>query len=720
MVSNLTSKDDDGNLQVARIGFINEQRAGNEASVIDHDGSLTGTPGALLTPGLANGVNAINSAPGAYYLESQEAWVTEATVGVTQLIMDVGDLTNDLTIVRSDGLRVQDIDPVRDWWFEFGAAAGTERDVAYLLDFEDMPSTLTIDLQNVGVGDSVVYEIPSIAGSYSVTEGGTRAFSFDELLNSDSSTYYRHNESGSVFVRLVAEDLSEDLPIDDYLGDFRAGTSLTLNITGDDSSSSQPGQRELTPALLDAIEAQPARDVSALPEVVDAALPATDSGFELERYESTSNTTVVTDDMARWSDAATWGGADAPGANTIVVIGPDQTVILDQSTTVKGIIVNGGELIVEDDANMTIGLSTDYLLVINGGLLQAGTEDDLLDTDFTLTLEGDDPDMDLEVTQILQGNVANTVMAVGGTVMADPDPIDEDQPVIVDEEPDPVDEEQPVIVDEEPDPVDEEEPVIVDGEPDPVDEEQPVIVGGDDPYEEEPQEPEEPIVIDDGETGNEQPDNDYAFRMYIIDTDTDEVVVEIDDASNVPLDLLEGRNLSVSVEFEDDVDVGSVALTLNGGSTQIENVTPYALFGNRGDDFYGGTGDRGRDAQHRRDDLRRARWVRRGSCVAEHGHRRRRSDSGRGRRGKPVSGLSRRYRHERDFGRHNRRRVRLAVRSRRPVGDRLHQCGRPDGYRKHVSVPRRRYRCDRKFRSLRLVRRPERKLSRWRPDAGAG
>ena len=83
--------------------------------------------------------------------------------------------------------------------------------------------------------------------------------------------------------------------------------------------------------------------------------------------------------------------------------------------TVKGIIVNGGELIVEDDANLDIDLSTDYLLIINGGLFQAGTETKLLDTDFTLTLEGDDPEFDLNVTSVLTGRTNRLLAHTAGS-----------------------------------------------------------------------------------------------------------------------------------------------------------------------------------------------------------------------------------------------------------------------------------------------------------------
>ncbi|MEM1276376.1 MAG: SdrD B-like domain-containing protein, partial [Pseudomonadota bacterium] len=79
---------------------------------------------------------------------------------------------------------------------------------------------------------------------------------------------------------------------------------------------------------------------------------------------------------------------------------------------------DGGNLIIEDapggPAN-AIMLISDYVLVINGGLFQAGTETDPLDRDFTLELTGDDPDFDLEVARIVNGEVANTIFAANGT-----------------------------------------------------------------------------------------------------------------------------------------------------------------------------------------------------------------------------------------------------------------------------------------------------------------
>ncbi|MEO1601608.1 MAG: G8 domain-containing protein [Pseudomonadota bacterium] len=129
-------------------------------------------------------------------------------------------------------------------------------------------------------------------------------------------------------------------------------------------------------------------------------------------FAETDTPQEVASGMARWSDPSAWNGA-VPGSDDIVVVGHGQTVVLDASTTVKGIIIAGGNLLVEDAAADApeIKLITDYVLVIEGGLFQAGTERNPLDREFTLELTGDDPDMDLDVGRILDGGVANTVFA---------------------------------------------------------------------------------------------------------------------------------------------------------------------------------------------------------------------------------------------------------------------------------------------------------------------
>ena len=387
--------------------------AKNQQSIVDIDGSVTGVAGGFITP--AN--DRFKAAPGAVGVPDGNGLLSEFTVGATE-VTALG-INGNVRILRSDGESVNDLPTSQDSRdrgdddrdrsdanYEFFTTVGMERDLAYLLDLDDMPDELTLNLTDVRAGDAAVYEIPGIVGNYRVTSDDVRVDSFDELLSSNATSYYRDLASGSVFVRLVAVDngVENGRPITDLLANYRASESITMDITGFDGSSG-----DLSGGIIDAIARSAPNGLNNdAPEIYESEHSIAD--YQLRRYGSTSDTTVVTNAMARWSENI-WDG-NAPGRNDTVVINAGETVVLDQSTTVKGIIVNGGELIIEDDANLDIDLSTDYLLVINGGLFQGGTESDLLDTDFTLTLEGDDPGFDLNVTAAVTGQ-ANNIVTLG-------------------------------------------------------------------------------------------------------------------------------------------------------------------------------------------------------------------------------------------------------------------------------------------------------------------
>ena len=392
---NITTGDD----EVIDINFYNDDAAQSLRTIIDTDGSVTGTAGAVLTGGSTN--NEIAAAPDAYYDEDLEVYVSEATTGWTRVIS-----SNDgtLNVTRSDGVVYEDV-PYYGNDYVTHTASGMAYDVAYLLDFESVPSQIRLTNQYMQGGESVVYEIPNI-DSHGTIRNASAVSSFDEMLTATASSYYFADDS--LYVRIVAEESEPgDLPVDEYLADYLDTQSILIQ---DIVESATPVEDpSFTAALLTAIEDQPARDVNLAPEIAEATLTSANDDFELELYESTADPTNVTDEMARFSDEATFDGGILPGADDILVVEEGDILILDESVTVKGIIVNGGELIIEDDANKTIDLVTDYLLVMNGGKFQAGTETDALDTTFTMTLEGDDPDFDLEVTEILDGNVENTI-----------------------------------------------------------------------------------------------------------------------------------------------------------------------------------------------------------------------------------------------------------------------------------------------------------------------
>ncbi|MEM1277146.1 MAG: G8 domain-containing protein, partial [Pseudomonadota bacterium] len=392
----------------------------NSAHVfLDIDGSVTGIRGATFTPGTAT-TNAFRSAPDAVFDPVLGAWVTEATIASTYLYMNNRDRNVDLILVRDDGLSEDGLNRAgRELFatetrphYKVPAATGLERDVAYLLDYDRVPQNLTVDLQFARAGDSVLYEIANVADFGSIS-GASQVGSLNALVAAQGSAYF-HN-GASLFLKLVAQidGPPPDMAVTDLAGAYRATDVIDILGIVNGNASGQHGNRSVSQQLINAIENGPTNERAPLPFVREATIDPVDSDFVLERYASTSDTETVDDGMPRWSDDGVWGGRQ-PGASDIIVIGPGQTVVLDQSATVRGVIIDGGSLIVEDapggPAN-AIMLISDYVLVINGGLFQAGTEDDPLDRDFTLELTGDDPDFDLEVTRILDAEVANTVFA---------------------------------------------------------------------------------------------------------------------------------------------------------------------------------------------------------------------------------------------------------------------------------------------------------------------
>ncbi|MEL6107075.1 MAG: tandem-95 repeat protein [Planctomycetota bacterium] len=84
---------------------------------------------------------------------------------------------------------------------------------------------------------------------------------------------------------------------------------------------------------------------------------------------------------------------------------------------------------------------------------------------------------------------------------------------------------------------------------------------------------------------------DPISQFFIADTDTDEVVTEVFQGSTIDSDLVSGRRVTLfAVEgvTADAERIESASLRLNDGRTRIENVTPYALGGDRNGDFIRG------------------------------------------------------------------------------------------------------------------------------------
>ena len=74
-----------------------------------------------------------------------------------------------------------------------------------------------------------------------------------------------------------------------------------------------------------------------------------------------------------WSSPWTWGGGPPPEQGTIVSIDSGKTVYFDTTTPVlKALVIDNATLIFDDSQD--VALNVEYILVVNGGRLQVGTE----------------------------------------------------------------------------------------------------------------------------------------------------------------------------------------------------------------------------------------------------------------------------------------------------------------------------------------------------------
>jgi hypothetical protein len=74
-----------------------------------------------------------------------------------------------------------------------------------------------------------------------------------------------------------------------------------------------------------------------------------------------------------WSSKWTWDGADPPEAGSIVTIDKGVKIFLDIATPIlRSLVIDNASLIFDDLSNVT--LNVEYIIIVNGGLLQIGTE----------------------------------------------------------------------------------------------------------------------------------------------------------------------------------------------------------------------------------------------------------------------------------------------------------------------------------------------------------
>ena len=90
----------------------------------------------------------------------------------------------------------------------------------------------------------------------------------------------------------------------------------------------------------------------------------------------------------RWSSIWTWGGLGTPLAGEFIVITEGQTILLDVDTPILAfLLVKGGKLMF-DKEQPEIELQSKYILLVDGGQLEIGTEEEKYPSKATITLHG--------------------------------------------------------------------------------------------------------------------------------------------------------------------------------------------------------------------------------------------------------------------------------------------------------------------------------------------
>lgn len=101
-----------------------------------------------------------------------------------------------------------------------------------------------------------------------------------------------------------------------------------------------------------------------------------------------------------WSSPWTWGGDLPPEAGTIVSIDSGKTVYFDTRTPIlKAIVIDNASLIFDDSQD--VALNAEYILVVNGGRLQVGTETNPFQHKAVITMYGNLRSIELPICKRL-------------------------------------------------------------------------------------------------------------------------------------------------------------------------------------------------------------------------------------------------------------------------------------------------------------------------------
>lgn len=103
--------------------------------------------------------------------------------------------------------------------------------------------------------------------------------------------------------------------------------------------------------------------------------------------------------MNRWSSPWTWGGQYPPSTGSLVTIDKNVTIFLDISTPIlKVLVIDGATLIF--DSQEPLNLRAEYIILINGGRLQIGSESQPYERQARIQLYGNRRSIELPICKL--------------------------------------------------------------------------------------------------------------------------------------------------------------------------------------------------------------------------------------------------------------------------------------------------------------------------------
>ena len=197
---------------------------------------------------------------------------------------------------------------------------------------------------------------------------------------------------GESFVQLTDAFTYDDAltPSVTGLSPVRGGTGGGTSITITGSGFASSGNKVTIDGSICDIVTESSTEISCLTNSHDGAIEAPVTvevpSLGYAKHADIAATTFYYID--RWSSIWTWGGLGTPQQGEFIVITQGQTILLDTSTPVlKFLLIDGGKLMYDREAD-GLNLNSEFILIINNGALEIGTEDEPYLNNAEITLHG--------------------------------------------------------------------------------------------------------------------------------------------------------------------------------------------------------------------------------------------------------------------------------------------------------------------------------------------